>query len=573
MKNSRLVLAVVVTLAAVLLVASPSAGPDLGFYLDWAEAALAADVFKLHGSVLSPLGVPLSQWSAGPGLLFASGKLLVGGLAGVRDAALAVGSVAALVWWWALATLLGRAAEGRGLLVVFGAGAALVGTHAGFYSHSHASESLSYGACGLMLVLLTAPGWRTLDALKLGAAAALLLLIRPQHALYAVPALALGAARTWRTPATSRARAFVFLAAPLALSAGIAAAVNRWMTGSLLRSPYAFGGAGFLSLDFQRPELAAVLLHPYHGLLPYHPLYGVGFAALAACLWRSRDVEERAVWLAGLLAVMAHLYLQASWYVWWMGTLSFGMRGLALAAVVLVPALVRVIARTAPDGVERLVWIAAAVGCGLWSALQLLQRHGAIRTWPELFASQQRGLKGLLPLEMWGPLAVGLALAAAAVWALRPEPRQGMLAAAAALLAGLGLGYLLYRACGRWLRRGAPEELRVELLVLVLAAAALLPVVAVARGRGVRLREAMAEGLAWSAAASLVVAGLLFLRLAAQTEERITAGVRPTRPMRYAGSVELDQAREAYYEYLELPGFDQKKAALRAFLEANGVQP
>ena len=48
--------------------------------------------------------------------------------------------------------------------------------------------------------------------------------------------------------------------------------------------PYVYGGAGFTSVDLWHPELRAVLVHPWHGLLSYHPLYGVAFAAVVNSL-------------------------------------------------------------------------------------------------------------------------------------------------------------------------------------------------------------------------------------------------------------------------------------------------
>ena len=105
------------------------------------------------------------------------------------------------------------------------------------------------------------------------------------------------------------------------------------MTGSLLGSPYSFGDGAFRSLDFARPELAAVLLHPWHGLLTHHPLYAVGFAALIVLIVRVRSLPERLFWLSCAIVIVLHVYSQAAWYVWWLGKQTFGMRGLGVSAV------------------------------------------------------------------------------------------------------------------------------------------------------------------------------------------------------------------------------------------------
>ncbi len=558
-------------LAAVLLVASPSAGPDLGFYLDWARAATTADIEALHGRVLSPLGVPLSQWAPGPGLLFAVGQELSGWLGDERHAALATGSVAALVFWYGLFVALGRAAEGRTSIVLFGAGAAFAGTHAGFYSHAHASESLAYGAGGLMIAALTAADWGPSRAFHVGVTAALVVLARPQLAPYAVGAVALAMARSWRG-GPSRHGA-VLAAAPGIVSALVAVTVNRWMTGSPARSPYAFSGQGFASLDWRHPELAAVLAHPFHGLLAYHPLYALGAVALAVSVVRAPSREERALWLTAAAAVTAHLYLQAAWYVWWMGTLSFGMRGLAFAALVVVPALARAVATAGRR--ERAAWCAATLVCCAWSGLLLFEKHGPVTTWASLLAGQARELRTLSHPDLAGSLLAGLLLASACAWAWSRDGGrdEGWIVASTVFTGAIAMGYLVFRAQGRWLRRGAPEELRVVILVALLALLAAVPIALVAWGRKVRGNDAVREGLGWSATAALAGAGLLFVPLARSTERRIAAGERPPRPMAYVAAVELDQVREAYAEYLELPGFVEKKAALRAFLEAHGVTP
>ena len=59
--------------------------------------------------------------------------------------------------------------------------------------------------------------------------------------------------------------------------------------------------------------------------------------------------------------------------------------------------------------------------------------------------------------------------------------------------------------------------------------------------------------------------GALFLRLAIRTEARIASGGLPgAGPVR---TFQLSEVEECYREYLRVPGFEDKKAALAGFLE------
>jgi hypothetical protein len=565
-------------IAAILLVASPSQGPDFGFYLDWSSAALSGDLFRLRGDVASPLGVPLTQWSAGTGLLFALGRLFLGPLVELRDGALAVGSIAALVFWGSLLVLLLRATSER-RLVLFGLGAAFLGTHAGFYSLNHASESLAFGAGALMVALLTTRrSWSLASDAWMGGAAALLVLVRAQHVLYALPALLLSAARSWRERrgigAPRRAVGFGLLLLPSALVAAQTAIVHRWMTGSLLRSPYTFGGEGFTSLDWRDPEILAVLANPYHGLLPYHPLYGLGLVALAACIVRAPSRDERVFWAAGLGAVAAHTYLQAAWHVWWLGTLTFGMRGLSLSAIVLVPALVRAVGRARPGSAGRALWLLASTLACLWSFLLLSQKYSHFYLWRDLLAAQARAAQSLLEPSAAAPLLSGIALVGLGAALCRVGPFHRTASGPAVLLAGLSVGYLISRVSRRWTRRGVLEELRVEVLVLTLfVLLCALVVLEMWRLRTRRIATSIEGGVGWAATLSLVASLGLFASLAVKTERRIAARMPPPREFRAVSSVVLDQVREAYYEYGPIPGFDAKKDRLLRYLRANGIEP
>jgi hypothetical protein len=558
--------AVLLCILFALAVAAPSGGADLGHYLDWASASLTGDIFELQGGILSPLGVPTSQWSPGPGLVFALGKVVLDGLVDVRGGALVIGALASLVFLGAMLLLLVRAASGEGRLVLLGAGAAFLGTHAGYCVQFHSSESLGCAAAALLGVLVTAaPRPLLREGLEWGTVSALLVLLRPQYFVYVAPVLGFGVFRALRAP-RGRAGALALFLAPLLVVGLVNAFSNRWMTGSLLHSPLVFGDPGFRSFAWTRPEILAVLANPYHGLLVYHPLYALGGLAVTVAFVRSRSASERLVWAAVFVGVLAHLYVQSSWYVWWLGTLTFGMRGMSIAGVFLLPALVRALAGVRPA--LQAAWGALISALSVWSFLLLLRRETAFHDFRTILGAQREALGWLDALMLSTALLGALFLA----FCLRNEVFRGSNGWASRILTleGLGLGglavsYLFSRALRRIEQRGL-EVLRFEALVLVLA-------LGIASLTLLVRRRAALGGSALVALTILTASSVLFVHLAVRTEQRIARGTPPPRLFRAVSPVHLGQVREAYLEYLEIPGFKEEKAALQGFLERQGEAP
>ena len=353
-------------------------GPDFGHYVEWAEAFRQGgpQVFLLSGHTLSPLGVPVTQWSPGPGLFFALCPPACQRLISLEQQAMWTGWAFTVLFWWAMFKLLYLAVDGDLRWTVYGILIATIGTHLGFYSRSYGSETFSQAFFAVMVYwVLSRREWHLLDTLVVGCLASFLLINRAQLVIYVLPLLAIMAWALWRTRATRGLLSnVVLIVAPfLALLIGFiqVAIVNRWMTGSFLHSVYAFGNATFNSLDFRRPELLAALFHPWHGLLSYHPFYALGLVALLFMLFQSRTRWSRFFYASYFLVILANVYLQASWYVWWMGGRTFGMRGLSLAAVILVPALIRLMhLRELRNKSNVLLSILVLVTCA-WSAVLL----------------------------------------------------------------------------------------------------------------------------------------------------------------------------------------------------------
>jgi hypothetical protein len=59
---------------------------------------------------------------------------------------------------------------------------------------------------------------------------------------------------------------------------------------------------------------------------------------------------------------------------------------------------------------------------------------------------------------------------------------------------------------------------------------------------------------------------VLFARLAATVESHAASGTPPPRPFRYRAAAPVDEMTQTYAEYMRIPGFEDKKASFRRFL-------
>jgi len=545
-KRLRWCLAVI---AGLLLVVAGE-GPDFGHYTDWAAAALSGDVFVLRGSVLSPGGVPFTIAAAGPGLVFAVAKLLLVPLT-VGTAALLTGWIAALVFWGSAFVVLRRVAAGDGWLALFGAVALFIGTHAGFYSHVYATEVFADALIAALWALaLTRVRWRLIDSIAAGALAGLLLLVRPHVVLYAIPALWLAIYGDERRSGRAILTRTIAVAVPGVFALAEYLMVNRWMTGSAWHPPYVYGGAGFSSVDLRHPEIAAVLVHPWHGLLSYHPLYAVAFFAVVLLAWRAREL--RPLWIVTALATVAHVWVQAGWYIWWLGGSTFGMRGMAPAALPLVAGLIALMREAADMAIGRArAWLMLTVLSCAWSYPLLLRGYTGFYSWPALIATQvpafaaisvafalglvtslARRRAGVLEFELRGAAVAGVAAVIGyLLWQLSMFPRPGQRIMLAAIVAGVVLiGWTAAMRARRDSTAGAPVMLSV-----------LIAVFAVQAG--------------------------LFARLAIRTGHQLASGAPPPRQFEFRGASPVEELRVTYKEYLGVPGFEDRKRAFRKFLE------
>jgi hypothetical protein len=543
-------------------------GPDFFHYAQWGLAGVSGNIFALRSDTGSPLGLPATVWPHGAGFVLATGGLLLGDRVELLASMMVVGWLAAVVLWWATFRILVRAAGGRTPLILLGIALAFVGTHAGYYSSAHATESLSL-ACGAALAAwVVNPAPRTLtDTIVTAILSALLVTIRPQLLPYAVLALAILAYRLYTDGRLASPGRVVIHAVPPVVAMLIAvveiAFVNRWTTGSVLVSQASFGNGTFESIDVRHPELLAVLIHPWHGVLVYHPLYLLAVVALAGGMVDRATPPRRRALYAGIVAVtLAHLYTQAVWFCWWMGVATFGMRGMAICAVTLVPALIARLAERETAGRSNRIWVIACLAATLWSYLLMLQGESNYLTYRDLLYGSDGGIGQIASLwQAIVPMAtVAVVITALAIWDHSPGT----------VVRGVGAAIL---ALAIALHCDAPFGPQLSTIArATVSGVAGAGLFVTSRSMPVSTRSRAVEGVVAAAILIVFTVGTAaFLRLAIHTEAMVANNGQWAHRFPRTGTVPLGQVAASYDEYLHVPDFDRKKAAFAQYLIDAGV--
>ncbi len=459
------------------------------------------------------------------------------------EAGLVVGIVCVVVFWInffsGLKDLSDEATAVTGCLV------ALVATPLGYYCCAVSSETYSLLPAGVLFrqTVILMRG-QQVNLLLIGVMTSILVMLRPYSGVYAwpvlIPAFVIAGQRGTRSLCLTTAA----IAAPLILAVIQVGIVHHWMTGDWTVSPYSFSGAGFKSLDPSCPYLWHVLFDTFKGLLPTHPLMGVGFVALAGlCVWEMHrgHVREASVWGLGVVAIAINSYIQGCWYYWWMASLSFGMRGLTLAGIPVIAALCRAgfICRKSPRRSVQAVPVIVGSGSVVWSWLLLVQGPMEYLEWSALLSGQVQILQFWLT-DRWLLLAVSLATAGAFLRAGKNADFQmtGLIAG------GLAIAWLANRH----------EAVTLPLLIVYSLA---LVVVSSLRRFLHRVTSAHQTVLA-----TLLLSSMLgfFCHLAIPTQKLIRP-VTPSEASQFPADV-----KSAYQTLLTIPRLSGQQRKLEAFL-------
>jgi hypothetical protein len=343
--------------------------------------------------------------------------------------------------------------------------------------------------------------------------------------------------------------------------------VNRWMTGSMFLSPYVFGDAEFKSVDLLHPHPFAVLFHPWHGLLSYHPFLLVPLLLLGGSVisvLRGRSGKSGFLAPAVFVAFCAQLWIQSAWYCWWLGTDTFGMRAFAPAVVpVLIgaaPLFEKALQRSPSRGVFSISTITGFLLLATaWSGLLLTQGPTNFTALSTLFLGQ----------AYW-------------IWALLNAPSTYIAAVVA-----VGLTWLVFGKCGSTVASPSesPARFAMTVVLFVLLRSVLAQEGALALGALLASAALLAAALkrceSWNQpklwqglvrvsgfllAGAWICAQAVFIRLAIQVENQLR--VNPD-----GETFHVQEVFDSYREYLEVRGFEGEKRALANFLSRYRDEP
>ena len=555
---------------------------DLGWYVEWEKVLVSGDFLQLESPVLSPRLLPLSEHFPGAGAVFAIPKLFLHTAVTFEGSAYVAGLLSTLAFWiCALALFLDFSASSIPL-TLFGLAALLLGTHAGQQASAIASENVSVTMLAILIASLALRAPRDeqrpslFRTLAFSCSGALLATIRPNLAVYVAAGGLVVLVRILASEDSARRKALLLAesAAPLVFGVAWLAVHNIWMTGNWTHSPYMFGDSRFHSLDLRHPLFAAVLFHPYHGLLLFHPLYGVGLAVLLFSWIRGRfsGRDDRIFYGVATAGLVATMWLQASWYGWWMGTDTFGGRAFSTYSILLMPLVVAMLSPPSSSRTRTFV-LSIVVSCACWTFPLLSNPNVSTLTYGDFFATYAR----LASNTFRHPEDILLvpAIWAAARWYFgRRETRgdRNLLAVVCALwaLVVIELASGIERPD---LEVSYPAAATFAMRFVKVAVIALLPVAlaqALAHARGFAYAVKRAQTLVF-AAVVIAFAGtaLLVCRLYVRTgTEGHDAAVRSC--YAYQADFFYPAPANTSGEYTVIPGFDKEKENLARFVREAG---
>jgi len=539
-----------------------SDGADFPKYLDWANAFNQSDIHWLGMTELSPVGIPLFQWSFGPGLIFSLGGLFND----IKpDDAAFVGWLFAVIFWISYIGILLHVTRNNYFLAMFGVGCTFIGTPLGFYSSAYSSESLSYTCLSVVIYwVISRNRFSAADFLMTGIWAAMLVMIRSQLALYLVPVFFLLMYRirdegnSWNIPVKHIAAGIL----PVLISLLAIVTVNYWMTGSPFESVYNFGYDDFKSLDFLHPELLAVLIHPWHGLFVYHPLYLIGFAVLGVMIYKESNQLRQILFAAAALSIVLHIYLHASWYVWWLGENSFGMRGLSISAIILVPAILMHMVEREGQGKSNSVLIAGLFLSNIWSLILLIQGPTQYFTYQQLFTEIRTTIENLIVSHFFDlPVAVLVLGYLGSLKLTLSYPSLSLKNIAMTVVVLLVIHYQISTLYFDNVGMLAISFFSLAILSVLLAG------YRVAIGT-FQTHSCMLQRI-FSAISMIIFITLtvLFINLAVDTNRIVASRISVPITSDHNSAVDVHEVRASLMEYLKVPGFDDKKKRLINYLK------
>ena len=362
------------------LASKASPGADWGHYIVWGESLISGNIFNLSdiSTVVNDLGIPVSQWAPGTGVIFSFSLLL--------------GYTYLFHWFLVIITfiflygILDILTSNHKPLIWFGLTIGFFATPLGYYSQSHASESASFGFLAMLFYLsLSYKKLNYYEILGLGCLYSVFIIIVPKFFFYSFP-IGFYYLCKFLTDYKTYHKLILF-STPLLFALSFILLNNFWMTGSPLISPYQFGNDHIKAINFFDTEFMAVLFNPFHGLIPFHPFYILGFYSLFYLTWYSfyNNRAKLNYFLALTFIIFFSLWLVSAWYCWWAGMGSFGQRNLAHYSIIFIPIFIDFLYLRYKNNKNNSYFIILAIGSSIYSYLLYVNGLPWFSSWAQLW--------------------------------------------------------------------------------------------------------------------------------------------------------------------------------------------
>lgn len=565
-KNVVYVALIVLIFLGLLIINKP--GPDSSHYIEWSKVFSSGNIQNLQSSSVSSFGIPVSQWSHGPGLLFLIPHTLIPSISFERSAQI-VGWVCSIIFWVTMFMVFRELTRDNLKWTVLGLLLLFIGTPIGYYSSAFSSEILS--SCfmaGIIYFSLIIYREKLKPHLTIGIGilSSLLIITRLNQIIFLIFPATVFLYKFLTDVGHHRLKPLLYLVliTPI-LFFGMTQLiiVNHWVTGSFFVSPYVFGNPFFKSMDYYRPEITAVLFSSLHGLLIYHPLYGLCAVFLLSKLFKTKSFFDRLLLLSIALITVLNIYINSAWYVWWLGFGTFGSRGFTTLSLLLIPVFIRYLSKNEYNSKNHSnIWLIFCLVPVVWSYFLLLQGNTNFFTYKDLLTAQMNVLIQFIG-ENIGLVVLVLCLFGIFKTKWRTVKEGKLISVVIAVLSYLTFIYFKDKIFSSYLTFNFPKYLIIAIFSTLFFVVFFQKFI---KQRVKILVNHFGISLVVLFTCVFVIVNFLFISSAYKIEAQIKTFNTENHQVKFVYPANIQEAEQSYREYLKIPGYYTKKEFLKLFL-------
>jgi hypothetical protein len=262
------------------------------------------------------------------------------------------------------------------------------------------------------------------------------------------------------------------------------------------------------------------------------------------------------------LVIMLHIYLHAAWYAWWLGLSTFGMRGLSISGIVVIPLLLKLMSEREERGKSNKALVTLIFIANLWSYAILTQGTSQYYTYQELFSGIIAACENLVAINAITLPATVLVLGSLAKLLRFPKPFSSI-TVTIILTTVLLLLVTIYQITQLYFASGGMLVVSLMSLVAMLVILNGYPVVIEEFQKHCHLLQKIFFAVS---AICFIAISIIFTNLSVVTNRIIASKVPASREYARISKFNIDEVKITYNEYLNVPGFDDKKTRLADFI-------